>query len=83
MRIQVAPDVSLTADSYGDAGDPPVVLLHGGGQTRHSWSNSARLLGDAGWHALTVDLRGHGDSDWSPDGDYQFCLLYTSDAADE
>jgi pimeloyl-ACP methyl ester carboxylesterase len=72
MRIQVAPDVSLTADSYGDAGDSPVVLLHGGGQTRHSWSNSARLLGDAGWYALTVDLRGHGDSDWSPDGDYQF-----------
>jgi pimeloyl-ACP methyl ester carboxylesterase len=72
MRIQVAPDVSLAADGYGDPGDPPVVLLHGGGQTRHSWANSARLLGDAGWYALTVDLRGHGDSDWSPDGDYQF-----------
>ncbi len=72
MRILVAPDVSLAADSYGDPGDAPVVLLHGGGQTRHSWANSARLLGDAGWYALTVDLRGHGDSDWSPDGDYQF-----------
>jgi pimeloyl-ACP methyl ester carboxylesterase len=72
VRIQVAPDISLAADSYGDPADPPVVLLHGGGQTRHSWANSARLLGDAGWYALTVDLRGHGDSDWSPDGDYQF-----------
>lgn len=71
MRIPVGP-VTLEADAYGDPADPPVVLLHGGGQTRHSWDNSARLLGDAGWYALTVDLRGHGDSDWSPDGDYSF-----------
>jgi pimeloyl-ACP methyl ester carboxylesterase len=72
MRIKVAPAVSLAADAYGDASDPPVVLLHGGGQTRHSWDNSARLLGQSGWYAMTVDLRGHGDSDWSPDGDYSF-----------
>jgi pimeloyl-ACP methyl ester carboxylesterase len=72
MRIPVAPSVTLAADSYGAVGDPPVVLLHGGGQTRHSWDNSARRLGSAGWYALTVDLRGHGDSDWSPDGDYGF-----------
>ncbi len=72
MRIPVAPDVTLVADAYGDANDPPVVLLHGGGQTRHSWDNSARSLGDAGWYALTVDLRGHGESSWSPDGEYPF-----------
>jgi pimeloyl-ACP methyl ester carboxylesterase len=75
MRIQVAPSVSLVADAYGDRNDPPVVLLHGGGQTRHSWDNSARILGDAGWYAMTVDLRGHGDSDWSPDGDYSMELF--------
>lgn len=68
----VAPDITLVADTYGDPDDPPVVLLHGGGQTRHSWDNSARSLGAAGWHALSVDLRGHGDSSWSPDGDYSF-----------
>ncbi|MET0144047.1 MAG: alpha/beta hydrolase [Ilumatobacteraceae bacterium] len=71
MRIRTAPDVTLAADSYGSIDDPPVVLLHGGGQTRHAWGNTARELGDAGWYALTVDLRGHGDSDWSPDGEYQ------------
>nr|WP_243407218.1 alpha/beta hydrolase [Frankia canadensis] len=49
-----------------------MVLLHGGGQTRHSWRRTARRLADEGWYALSVDLRGHGDSGWSPDGDYSF-----------
>lgn len=66
-----AGDVVLTADTYGDPADPPVVLLHGGGQTRHSWGRTARDLGESGWYALTVDLRGHGDSEWSPDHVYQ------------
>jgi len=65
-----AGDVALAADAYGYPGDPPVVLLHGGGQTRHSWHATAADLGSSGWHAVTVDLRGHGDSDWSPDHGY-------------
>lgn len=65
-----AQDVELVADAYGDPNDPPVVLLHGGGQTRHSWGRTAADLGTRGWHALTVDLRGHGDSSWSKDGVY-------------
>jgi pimeloyl-ACP methyl ester carboxylesterase len=63
-------DVALAADAYGDPGDPPVVLLHGGGQTRHSWRATAADLGSSGWHAITVDLRGHGESGWSPDHRY-------------
>ena len=47
-----------------------VILLHGGGQTRHAWGNSAARLAAAGWEALALDLRGHGDSQWSPSGDY-------------
>jgi pimeloyl-ACP methyl ester carboxylesterase len=70
MRFTGVDDVTLVADAYGDPADPPVVLLHGGGQTRHAWGNTARQLGEQGWYALTVDLRGHGDSDWSPDGVY-------------
>lgn len=70
MRIPAVDDVTLAADGFGDPSDPPVVLLHGGGQTRHAWGSTARQLGDGGWYALTVDLRGHGDSDWSPDGIY-------------
>jgi pimeloyl-ACP methyl ester carboxylesterase len=47
-----------------------VVLLHGGGQTRHSWGTTAASLAAGGWTAVTVDLRGHGDSDWDPQGRY-------------
>jgi pimeloyl-ACP methyl ester carboxylesterase len=61
--------LTLAADSYGPPDGPPVVLFHGGGQTRHAWGGTARLLGDKGWRATTVDLRGHGDSDWPDAGD--------------
>ncbi|MEY2590464.1 MAG: hypothetical protein QOJ67_2448 [Acidimicrobiaceae bacterium] len=62
--------VALAADVYGDEGAPPVVLLHGGGQTRHAWGTTALVLAEKGWRAYTVDLRGHGDSEWVADGDY-------------
>ncbi|MGH9230449.1 MAG: alpha/beta fold hydrolase [Acidimicrobiales bacterium] len=62
--------LELAADAYGPDDGPPVLLFPGGGQTRHSWDGTARLLGNKGWRATTVDLRGHGDSDWAPDGDY-------------
>ena len=61
--------VTLAADAYGPTDGPPVVLFHGGGQTRHAWGGTARLLGDKGWRATTVDLRGHGDSDWAGTGE--------------
>jgi len=60
----------LAADEAGDPGDPPVVLLHGGGQTRHSWGTTLGAVARKGWHAYAIDLRGHGESDWAPDGDY-------------
>ena len=60
----------LAGETYGEEGDPPVILLHGGGQTRHAWRTSARTLADHGWQTHAIDLRGHGDSDWAPDGNY-------------
>ncbi len=45
-------------------------MLHGGGQTRHTWDRSARSLAADGWDVLTLDARGHGESEWAPDGDY-------------
>jgi pimeloyl-ACP methyl ester carboxylesterase len=60
----------LSADEFGDPDGPPVVLLHGGGQTRYAWGSTARVLAERGWHVYRVDLRGHGESDWPDDGDY-------------
>ncbi|MBX3025296.1 alpha/beta hydrolase [bacterium] len=62
--------ITLVGDGYGDPARPPVLLMHGGGQTRHAWGGTARALAQGGWYALCVDLRGHGDSGWSPDGNY-------------
>lgn len=55
----------LRADCWGKETDPPVVLLHGGAQTRHSWKTTGARIGDLGYYAVAMDLRGHGDSDWS------------------
>ncbi len=61
----------LEADIRG-TGNRVVLLLHGGGQTRHAWGGTARRLGASGWRAITLDLRGHGDSEWHSDGHYMF-----------
>ncbi|MFF1553017.1 alpha/beta fold hydrolase [Rhodococcus erythropolis] len=47
--------------------DETVLLLHGGGQTRHSWDRTAARLSQCGWHTVTLDARGHGDSEWAPE----------------
>ena len=69
-RFKGSQGLLLTGDCYGDPSHPPALLLHGGGQTRHSWSGTARSLAASGWHAITIDLRGHGESDWDPEGTY-------------
>jgi len=56
-------------------GRPLALLLPGGGQTRASWARTARSLAAAGLGAATVDLRGHGESDWSAPGDYRVDAL--------
>ena len=63
--------LTLAADRRGDHGERNVVFLHGGGQTRHSWGGTAAAVAERGWCSWTVDARGHGDSDWHPDGDYR------------
>lgn len=62
--------VLLAYEEWGDPGNPSVLFLHGGGQTRHAWGGTAERLAGHGLHAVVADLRGHGDSDWAPDGDY-------------
>ena len=61
----------LAADVFGTDGRP-VLLLHGGGQTRHAWRATAGRIARHGGIAYAVDLRGHGDSEWVASGAYAF-----------
>lgn len=71
FRVCASDGVTIVADRVGDPAAPAVVFLHGGGQTRRSWGRAAAAVAERGWQAVTVDLRGHGESDWSHEGDYR------------
>lgn len=64
--------VSLVADVWEPESEKKgtVLLLHGGGQTRHSWQRTGARLARHGWCSYTIDARGHGNSEWAADGDY-------------
>jgi pimeloyl-ACP methyl ester carboxylesterase len=62
--------ITIAGDVWGNSNGPLVVLQHGGGQTRHAWKGAGEKLGAAGYRAVALDARGHGDSDWAPDGRY-------------
>ncbi|AUM11059.1 MULTISPECIES: alpha/beta fold hydrolase [Ketobacter] len=60
----------LRASRFGELTAPIVLLLHGGGQTRYAWNHTAQALSEMGYCAITLDARGHGESDWCAQGDY-------------
>jgi pimeloyl-ACP methyl ester carboxylesterase len=60
----------LATDLAGDPWKPRLVFVHGGGQSRRSWRGALRRMAGAGFSVVSFDLRGHGESDWAPDGDY-------------
>ncbi len=66
--------VEIVADVGGPEDAPVVVFMHGGGQTRHSWSGALAPLIHAGYRVINYDARGHGDSGWSEDGVYTISL---------
>jgi len=68
IKFEGSGGLTLVADAWGDPGADPILFMHGGGQTRHSWGGAARLLAEKGWRTLSIDLRGHGDSGWAADG---------------
>jgi pimeloyl-ACP methyl ester carboxylesterase len=59
---------------WGQAGAPPVVMLHGITGHARTWDDEARLLAER-FHVLALDQRGHGDTDPAPDGDYSDAAL--------
>lgn len=71
LKMQGSRGLQLATDIAGNSNNPPVLLFHGGGQTRHAWGEAIAVLAEEGYFAVTVDLRGHGDSDWSETNQYE------------
>ncbi len=65
-------NLGLATSLWGEDNVDPVVLLHGGGQTRQAWGGTGTALAAAGWRVYAVDMRGHGDSEWPVNPDYDF-----------
>jgi pimeloyl-ACP methyl ester carboxylesterase len=74
QRIQ-SHGAELVAEVWGHPENPGLLLLHGGGQTRHAWRRAGERLAELGFHVRAPDARGHGDSAWSANGDYAAELL--------
>lgn len=70
--------ITIVGEIGGDPNAPTVILMHGGGQTRHSWAGAMNALIRAGYRVINYDSRGHGESGWSADG----CYTLPSRAAD-
>lgn len=78
-RRYVSQRLRLHYADWGNDAAPPLVLVHGGRDHCRSLDAVARALAPR-YHVIAPDLRGHGDSDWSPDGDYSM-LAYVYDLA--
>ena len=68
-RIYFSQRLRLHYVDWGNLGAPPLLLVHGGRDHCRNWDWVANMLRHD-WHVLAPDLRGHGDSQWSPDGNY-------------
>ena len=64
--------VRLEAEAIGDEHDPAILLVHGAGQTRAVWHEVAQALVQSGRRVVSLNLRGHGGSEWPADGRYDF-----------
>ncbi|QKS00628.1 alpha/beta hydrolase [Sphingomonas sp. CL5.1] len=74
IRVVTSSGLAIAADVEGQ-GDVTVILGHGGGQTRNAWRRLSAFLAERGYRVIRYDLRGHGESDYAPDGDYHLPAL--------
>lgn len=78
-RFATVNGLSLHYLDYGDAAKPPLVSIHGLSGNAHNFDGLAPHLAGA-YHVLSIDVRGRGDSQWGPAGDYN-APVYVSDLA--
>ena len=70
VRYRTRSDIAVAGDVAGPRGGAPVLLLHGGGQTRGSWKDSLQTLAAVGYRGYAIDARGHGETSRDGHGDY-------------
>ena len=56
---------------WGNPAAPPLVCVHGYTSSADAFNGFARHFRDR-FHIVTLDVRGHGESAWSPDGAYTY-----------
>lgn len=59
----------LHYQEWGNPANPTILMVHGFGVSGHMFDEFAQRAQDR-YHLVAIDQRGHGDSDWSPEGDY-------------
>ena len=69
-HIYFSQRIRLHYVDWGNPDAPPLVLVHGGRDHCRNWDWVAQALRHD-WHVIAPDLRGHGDSDWTNDGNYR------------
>ena len=62
-------ELKIAYQEWGNPDGAPIIALHGFGLSGHMYDEFAKRLPDA-YRLIALDQRGHGDSDWSPEGDY-------------
>jgi pimeloyl-ACP methyl ester carboxylesterase len=72
LKFKLDENFFIHGDTFGHNHNPSIILLHGGGQTRHSWGETALEFAKNGFYAIALDARGHGDSSWSEEGNYNY-----------
>lgn len=70
-RQVIANGIRLHVLDWGAPDGAPIVFLHGGSLTAHTWDLVCVMLSDR-YRCIAVDLRGHGDSEWAADIDYRY-----------
>jgi pimeloyl-ACP methyl ester carboxylesterase len=58
----------LATRSWGEEDRPLAVLAHGVSASSRTWWRVGPWFAENGWHAIAIDLRGHGDSPRAPHG---------------
>src|SRR3546814_14315892 len=73
MTFDGSGGISIAASLVGDRlGRPPVLLAHGGGQTRRTWRKTMQQLAPHGYRSLAIDMHVHGPSDRAAPEHYHF-----------